>query len=109
MQLPNGQKPFEFVEIRFKNDRKLYYKNENNLSLSIGDVVAVEGNPGHDIGVVTLTGELVRIQMKKKAPICRNRRCEKNIQKSQPKRFRDLAFIPRKRNSDHDRFAYNSK
>ncbi len=66
MQLPNGQKPFEFVEIRFKNDRKLYYKNENNLSLSIGDVVAVEGNPGHDIGVVTLTGELVRIQMKKK-------------------------------------------
>ena len=66
MQLPNGQKPFEFVEIRLKNDRKLYYKNENNLSLSIGDVVAVEGNPGHDIGVVTLTGELVRIQMKKK-------------------------------------------
>ncbi|WP_333662929.1 regulatory iron-sulfur-containing complex subunit RicT [Chishuiella changwenlii] len=66
MQLPNGQEKFNFVEVRFKNDRKFYYKNENNISLNIGDVIAVEGSPGHDIGVVTLTGELVRIQMKKK-------------------------------------------
>ncbi|GEM52583.1 hypothetical protein HX001_17525 [Empedobacter brevis] len=66
MQLPNGQEKFNFVEVRFKNDRKFYYKNENNISLNIGDVIAVEGTPGHDIGVVTLTGELVRIQMKKK-------------------------------------------
>jgi cell fate regulator YaaT (PSP1 superfamily) len=66
MQLPNGQERFNFVEVRFKNDRKFYYKNENNISLNIGEVVAVEGTPGHDIGVVTLTGELVRIQMKKK-------------------------------------------
>lgn len=66
MKLPNGQEKFNFVEVRFKNDRKFYYKNENNISLNIGDVIAVEGSPGHDIGVVTLTGELVRIQMKKK-------------------------------------------
>ncbi|MBO6212460.1 regulatory iron-sulfur-containing complex subunit RicT [Algoriella sp.] len=66
MKLPNGQERFNFVEVRFKNDRKFYYKNENNISLNIGEVVAVEGTPGHDIGVVTLTGELVRIQMKKK-------------------------------------------
>ena len=66
MQLPNGQEKFNFVEVRFKNDRKFYYKNENNISLNIGEVVAVEGTPGHDIGVVTLSGELVRIQMKKK-------------------------------------------
>lgn len=66
MRLPNDQKQFDYVEVRFKNDRKLYYKNENNIALNIGDVIAVEGNPGHDIGVVTLTGELVRIQMKKK-------------------------------------------
>ena len=66
MQLPNGQEKFNFVEVRFKNDRKFYYKNENNISLNIGEVIAVEGTPGHDIGVVTLTGELVRIQMKKK-------------------------------------------
>jgi len=55
-----------FVEVRFKNDRKAYYNNINNLSLSVGSVVAVESNPGYDIGVVSLTGELVKIQMKKK-------------------------------------------
>ena len=66
MKLPNGQQPFNFIEVRFKNDRKFYYKNENNISLNVGDIIAVEGNPGHDIGIVTLTGELVRIQMKKK-------------------------------------------
>ena len=59
MQLPNGQEKFNFVEVRFKNDRKFYYKNENNISLNIGDVIAVEGTPGHDIGVVTLTGCLL--------------------------------------------------
>jgi cell fate regulator YaaT (PSP1 superfamily) len=66
MRLPNGQLTFNCVEVRFKNDRKLYYQNSNNIPLSIGDVVAVEAQAGHDIGVVTLTGELVRVQMKKK-------------------------------------------
>jgi cell fate regulator YaaT (PSP1 superfamily) len=66
MRLPNGQLTFNCVEVRFKNDRKLYYHNSNNLPLSIGDVVAVEAQAGHDIGVITLTGELVRVQMKKK-------------------------------------------
>jgi hypothetical protein len=55
-----------FVEVRFKNDRKSYYNNVNNLPLHIGSVITVESNPGHDIGVVSLTGELVKIQMKKK-------------------------------------------
>ena len=55
-----------FVEIRFKNDRKGYYNNVNKLSLHVGSVVAVESSPGHDIGVVSLTGELVKIQMKRK-------------------------------------------
>ncbi|MGY5355211.1 PSP1 domain-containing protein [Wenyingzhuangia sp. IMCC45467] len=66
MELPTGQKPFDIVEIRFKNGRKHFYKNEKNFQLTIGEVVAVEGNPGHDIGTVSLTGELVKIQMKKK-------------------------------------------
>jgi len=66
MRLPNGQLGFNCVEVRFKNDRKQYYKNTNLLSLSMGDIVAVEAQAGHDIGVVTLTGELVRIQMKKR-------------------------------------------
>lgn len=66
MSLPNGVEPFHFVEVRFKNGRKDFYKNTENLSLSIGDVVATEASPGHDVGVVALTGELVRVQMKKK-------------------------------------------
>jgi cell fate regulator YaaT (PSP1 superfamily) len=66
MSLPNGQKPFNCVEVRFKNGRKHYYKNLENLTLSIGDIVATEASPGHDVGMVTLTGELVKVQMKKK-------------------------------------------
>ena len=66
MSLPGDQEPFKGVEIRFKNGRKHFYKNSEGLSLSMGDVVATEASPGHDIGIVTLTGELVRVQMKKK-------------------------------------------
>ena len=65
IQAPKQNK-CNFVEVRFKNDRKSYYNNANNLPLHIGSVVTVESNPGHDIGVVSLTGELVKIQMKKK-------------------------------------------
>ncbi|WP_027138167.1 PSP1 domain-containing protein [Gaetbulibacter saemankumensis] len=66
MSLPNGEKRYEWVEVRYKNGRKDYYKNTENLTLSIGDVVATQAPTGHDIGMVTLTGELVRIQMKRK-------------------------------------------
>lgn len=66
MSLPAGQQAFDMVEIRFKNSRKDFFKNTNALALNVGDVVAVEASPGHDIGVVSLTGELVRLQMKKK-------------------------------------------
>lgn len=65
IQAPKQNK-CNFVEVRFKNDRKCYYNNVNQLPLHIGSVVTVESNPGHDIGVVSLTGELVKIQMKKK-------------------------------------------
>lgn len=67
MSLPNGEAPFDCVEIRFKNGRKEFYRNSEKLTLSIGDIVATEASPGHDVGIVTLTGELVKIQMKKKA------------------------------------------
>jgi cell fate regulator YaaT (PSP1 superfamily) len=66
MALPNGEKPFDFVEVRFKNSRKEFFQNTENLSLSIGDIVATQAISGHDIGMVTLTGELVRVQMKRK-------------------------------------------
>jgi len=67
MSLPTGQAPFDCVEVRFKNGRKEFYRNSEKLTLSIGDIIATEASPGHDIGIVTLTGELVRIQMKKKS------------------------------------------
>ncbi len=66
MSLPGGQEPFDAVEVRFKNGRKEFYRNTEKLTLSIGDIVATEASPGHDIGIVTLTGELVKVQMKKK-------------------------------------------
>lgn len=66
MQLPADMEPFNGVEVRFKNGRKEFFQNPDHLTLSIGDIVATEASPGHDIGIVTLTGELVRVQMKKK-------------------------------------------
>ncbi len=66
MSLPANMEPFNGVEVRFKNGRKHFYQNSEKLSLAIGDVVATEASPGHDIGIVSLTGELVRVQMKKK-------------------------------------------
>lgn len=66
MSLPTGEQPFNWVEVRYKNGRKEYYNNTENLTLSIGDIVATQAKAGHDIGMVTLTGELVRVQMKRK-------------------------------------------
>lgn len=55
----------DLVEVQFKHTRKGYFRNENRLDLAKGDMVAVEASPGHDIGVVSLTGPLVALQMKK--------------------------------------------
>jgi cell fate regulator YaaT (PSP1 superfamily) len=63
--LPESQQATDYVEVQFKNTRKGYFLNSNNLELEKGDVVAVESTPGHDIGTVTLTGKLVLLQMKK--------------------------------------------
>ncbi len=62
---PEMQDCTNLVEVQFKNTRKGFYVNSNNLELKQGDVVAVEALPGHDIGTVTLTGKLVLLQMKK--------------------------------------------
>lgn len=63
--VPGNAESTDLVEVQFKNTRKGYYHNVNNLDLKKGDIVAVEANPGHDIGVVTLTGRLVKLQIKK--------------------------------------------
>ena len=57
--------PTDIVEVRFKNTRRSFYLNANNLQLKRGDIVAVEASPGHDIGVVSLTGDLVARQMRR--------------------------------------------
>ncbi len=68
MQLPNGQSQFDIIEVRFKNGRKDFYRNIKGLSLQVGDAIIVESSPGHDVGVVSIVGELTRIQLQKKAP-----------------------------------------
>ena len=66
MSQPSDELYFPFVEIRFKNERKEFFNNKENLTIGIGDVVAVESSSGHDVGVVSLTGDLVRTQMNQK-------------------------------------------
>ena len=63
--VPGNADTTDLVEVQFKHTRKGYYHNVNNLPLKKGDIVAVEANPGHDIGVVTLTGRVVKMQIKK--------------------------------------------
>ena len=63
--VPGNAESTDLVEVQFKNTRKGYFHNVNNLELKKGDIVAVEASPGHDIGVVTLTGRLVKLQIKK--------------------------------------------
>lgn len=64
-EVPSNYNATQMVEVQFKNTRKGYYKNSTNLPLEKGDIVAVESQPGHDIGRVTLTGQLVELQLKK--------------------------------------------
>ena len=63
--IPDNGEENDLVEVQFKNTRKGYYHNSNHIPLEKGDIVAVEATPGHDIGVVTLMGRLVPLQMKK--------------------------------------------
>ena len=66
MDLPSNYKPFDIVEVRFKGSRKDYYVNSDNIYLEMGEMIAVEPSTGgYDIGHVSLTGELVRLQLKK--------------------------------------------
>lgn len=77
ISLPEGQSTFDLVEVRFKNARKAFYRNADQLSLQTGDIVAVDTSPGWDIGVVSALGELARIQVKKKAPQLKALDCKK--------------------------------
>ena len=63
-QYPDHQQS-DIFEVRFKNTRRSFYQNVNNLDLQIGDIVAVEASPGHDIGIISLTGDMVAKQMRR--------------------------------------------
>ncbi|MBQ9138483.1 MAG: hypothetical protein IJX65_07610 [Alistipes sp.] len=63
-EYPDHQ-PCDIFEVRFKNTRRSFYQNVNNLDLQIGDIVAVEASPGHDIGIISLTGDMVAKQMRR--------------------------------------------
>ncbi|MCF8361588.1 MAG: hypothetical protein K9G70_03105 [Prolixibacteraceae bacterium] len=82
--IQNTQNQDEIVEIRFKNMRKDYYRNVNKLPLEVGDLVAVEGNPGHDIGMVSVTGDLVLRQMKRHKVTLINGELRKVYRKAKP-------------------------
>jgi cell fate regulator YaaT (PSP1 superfamily) len=82
--LPQSAIEHDVFEIRFKNTRKSYYRNANKLSLKKGDIVAVEASPGHDIGIVSLTGELVARQMKKTGVHPNNLEFKKIYRKAKP-------------------------
>lgn len=84
MEYPAGVKPFGIVEVRFKNTRKEFFRNTENLDLSMGDIVAVEVASGHDIGIVSLTGELVRIQMELKGFSPDSKEIRKVYRKAKP-------------------------
>lgn len=66
LKLPPNQKDTDLVEVRFKNNRKEFYRNSEKIKLKVGDIVAVEVTPGHDVGIISIVGEMVLLQMRKK-------------------------------------------
>lgn len=80
--IPSGQQPFDGVEVRFKNTRKNFYRNTSGLQLMPGDLVTVDAAPGHDVGMVSLTGELVRAQMARRNVLVETYELRKVLRKS---------------------------
>ena len=76
--------PTDIVEVRFKNTRRSFYQNVNHLDLKRGDIVAVEASPGHDIGIVSLTGDLVARQMRRTGFTPYNGEYKKIYRKAKP-------------------------
>lgn len=76
--------PTDIFEVRFKNTRRSYYQNVNNLELKRGDIVAVEAQPGHDIGIISLTGDMVAKQMRRVGFNPHNGEFKKIFRKARP-------------------------
>ncbi len=82
LPLPSGVAKFDCVEVRFKNNHKDFYKVPAGLHVFAGDIVAVEATPGHDIGIITLTGETARLQMIRKHVNCNKEDIKKLYRKA---------------------------
>ena len=82
-ELPANE-PTDIFEVRFKNTRRSFYRNVNNLELEIGDIVAVEASPGHDIGIISLTGDMVAKQMRRMGFNQHNGEFKKIYRKARP-------------------------
>ena len=89
--IPGGFADFDMVEVQFKNTRKGFYKNSTNIPLEIGDMVAVEASPGHDIGQVTMVGDLVRLQMRK-ANVRPNAEVRRVFRKARPADLETVSY-----------------
>lgn len=96
--IPEGGKSKNIIEVRFKNTRKDYYKNVNELRLKIGNIVAVESSPGHDIGIISMTGELAYYQMIKTLKTKSTEELKKVYRKAKPadlEKWREATFLER--------------
>lgn len=85
MDTLGGNKPFDCVEVRFKNGRKEFFKNAEELPIYEGDAVVVEADPGYDVGMVSIVGELVRLQMQKKGVFPKSTDLKKLVRKTTEK------------------------
>lgn len=97
--IPNGQQAFDGVEVRFKNTRKGFYRNLSGLQLMPGDLVTVDAAPGHDVGMVSLTGELVRAQMARRQVMVETYELRKVLRKSTQEDI-DRWHVARKQEDD---------
>ncbi len=97
--IPESHNDSDFVEVRFKNTRKGYYRNTTHIRLFPGDLVAVEASPGHDIGEVTLTGRLVLLQMQKNKIKVDNPELKRIYRKAKPN---DLEKFEEAKAREHD-------
>lgn len=96
--IPGGYADSDLVEVQFKNTRKGYYRNSTHLPLEIGDVVAVEASPGHDIGTITLIGKLVEMRLRR-AGARQNAEIKRVFRKAKPA---DLEKFEEARAREHD-------
>ena len=105
IDIPQGQKPYDIYEVRFKNSRKNFFRNASQLQLQVGDVVVVEAQSGYDVGVVSVIGELAKIQVSRKVKGFKSLEARKIIRIANQK---DVDLWIKARSKEKD-FMYKSR